>query len=822
MVTGFSYIARPRLTSALLERGRFVGVTGPIGAGKTALLEELRESSGDSQSICLVVLCNARASRVEIWYTAMTELSAAGSVSPVPFGAMHDNRVDRWIDQIASIRDPLILCFDGLESREADFDIRGLLDRNPNLRVIATSRTGGRFDHTAAFSDSYVLTCTDLLFTESEAALFLKARTGKDVDLQARMLPAQAVAASIAIMNGRRVRSATEVADVYLDTLTRNPADADPYLREVLAALAVPSSADGDLIRHLVGDHMNCCEVAEEMGVLATSHESGQNYSVVEPYRQILRTELAETDPARFVELNLVAARWAFDQANWSEAFFRSLNAENYHLATEVLKFDNSMLLPETRAELISQLEHMSVQDRGRFPMLSLVLGVAYLAEGAFRRAQVNFGFSYRGAERRGDDSDPVERLILKGAQTMALRLGGRFRAAANAGREISAIVQGLRPSQLVSAQRGVYIALSGAVASMFLDGDIDGSLKLVRLASAVTSPGSTLLYFAYSLEAGILAFTGDIAGAKKVLARSDIVNTSPSVRGSYFGYFSQLARTLVALESFDIDSARASLDAISTDFSTVEFWPFELVASALVHLKMSKVDFALEEISASLRDGAHTPTSRTAMLWIRYTQALLLMAKGDYLNAGMLLEGNDDPHGVALNALRLVLTGEAEKGVISASRVFENDATPYRDRVIAAVAAAVGNHRLGDEENAANFASRLSVLCHVYGYATPLQWVPTDVCEWLADATGVTVPRLADTLFPSRESPQILLSPREREVLSAMADYENRPAVAEALHVSVNTVKTQMQSVYKKLDVSDWHAAVMRAAQLGLLPPRQ
>ena len=62
------------------------------------------------------------------------------------------------------------------------------------------------------------------------------------------------------------------------------------------------------------------------------------------------------------------------------------------------------------------------------------------------------------------------------------------------------------------------------------------------------------------------------------------------------------------------------------------------------------------------------------------------------------------------------------------------------------------------------------------------------------------------------------VLSPREREVLVLIADGLSAPDVARRLHVSPATVKTHLQSLYEKLQVSDRAAAVARAMRLGLL----
>ena len=61
-------------------------------------------------------------------------------------------------------------------------------------------------------------------------------------------------------------------------------------------------------------------------------------------------------------------------------------------------------------------------------------------------------------------------------------------------------------------------------------------------------------------------------------------------------------------------------------------------------------------------------------------------------------------------------------------------------------------------------------------------------------------------------------LTARERQVLSLLATPLSRREIGLQLHVSVNTIKTQQRSLYRKLGVVDRDAAVERARTLGLL----
>ncbi|PNG22681.1 response regulator transcription factor, partial [Streptomyces cahuitamycinicus] len=61
-------------------------------------------------------------------------------------------------------------------------------------------------------------------------------------------------------------------------------------------------------------------------------------------------------------------------------------------------------------------------------------------------------------------------------------------------------------------------------------------------------------------------------------------------------------------------------------------------------------------------------------------------------------------------------------------------------------------------------------------------------------------------------------LSARERDVLRRLAEMRSTEEIATDLHVSVNTVKTHLKSIYRKLAVSRRGDAVRRAREARIL----
>ena len=62
------------------------------------------------------------------------------------------------------------------------------------------------------------------------------------------------------------------------------------------------------------------------------------------------------------------------------------------------------------------------------------------------------------------------------------------------------------------------------------------------------------------------------------------------------------------------------------------------------------------------------------------------------------------------------------------------------------------------------------------------------------------------------------VLSPREREILGLIATGKTIPAMASQLFLAPSTIKTHVQRLYEKLEVSDRAAAVAEAMRRGLL----
>jgi len=105
----------------------------------------------------------------------------------------------------------------------------------------------------------------------------------------------------------------------------------------------------------------------------------------------------------------------------------------------------------------------------------------------------------------------------------------------------------------------------------------------------------------------------------------------------------------------------------------------------------------------------------------------------------------------------------------------------------------------------------------------TPAQRVVDAICE-VHDGGSVIQPRLARRLLMhfqnvrGEDAPR--LTPRETEILTLIAKGLSNRTAAETLGLSRATVRTHLEHIYAKLDVSNRTEAVTEAIRRGLIDP--
>jgi LuxR family maltose regulon positive regulatory protein len=91
---------------------------------------------------------------------------------------------------------------------------------------------------------------------------------------------------------------------------------------------------------------------------------------------------------------------------------------------------------------------------------------------------------------------------------------------------------------------------------------------------------------------------------------------------------------------------------------------------------------------------------------------------------------------------------------------------------------------------------------------------------EWLNPSSAAQPRPHANSAPAAADGPQVLqdLSDREMEVLRYLAEMLSTAEIAATMFISVNTVRTHIRSILRKLAVSRRNQAVRRARERGLL----
>jgi LuxR family maltose regulon positive regulatory protein len=115
--------------------------------------------------------------------------------------------------------------------------------------------------------------------------------------------------------------------------------------------------------------------------------------------------------------------------------------------------------------------------------------------------------------------------------------------------------------------------------------------------------------------------------------------------------------------------------------------------------------------------------------------------------------------------------------------------------------------HARGDPEGAEEAVKRARALIS--------QFVDPGMLPALLDSTERALHRAARR----KALPAGALTDRELAVLGMLPTRLTQQEIAQELYVSVNTVRTHIQGIYRKLGVASRQEAVTRARELGLLP---
>ncbi|NKG20036.1 helix-turn-helix transcriptional regulator [Paeniglutamicibacter terrestris] len=400
--------------------------------------------------------------------------------------------------------------------------------------------------------------------------------------------------------------------------------------------------------------------------------------------------------------------------------------------------------------------------------------------------------------------------------ETVNLRMSGLYIEAGTAAARLRATLhrgldaQRLNPAlvALTELQAGISLYLAGkdsearqAYESGFHWAQISG--KAVLLADVT---GKLAL---------LNVLEGDSAAAARWLAEHDATIGDVSCGRGLVARCATMARAYLALARLDYEGFEQTMDVLPPKPDHDEFWPVQAQQLALQKINVGNFEAAKTLISSLRAERRYTAASPLARRLFDDTLMLVEILQGGVMRRGGGAE-NRDPLLVALGHL---LNGNPDAALAALEDVPVTPGLRRRGNLALYLDLAARNpqgltpelvQRLQRLHQESGVLYELSILGMVPGWSEVGRSVVLEPEEF--QRLGYALD-LAPAPMPKRP----VLSAREQEVLRQLRAGMSRRQIAEAGYRSENTVKTQMRSLYRKLEASDMEHALDNARAWGL-----
>jgi LuxR family transcriptional regulator, maltose regulon positive regulatory protein len=552
-------------------------------------------------------------------------------------------------------------------------------------------------------------------------------------------------------------------------------------------------------------------------------------------FAELLRAELRHTARNRIGELHAHAAKWHFENRSPVDAVHHALAAGDLDLLTHCLVDGWFELVARTDAAFRGELlELVPEADIDASAPLSAVLATIEFINGNTRSGSRRLA---RARKAWPQTAEPPLQAVLVFAELLRSTNRGKFHETARLARKLLDLAEeGPFSSQAGATMQAIALAHLG-LAEVALghlveaETDLSEALEASRLADVPYAELAALGGMAWvQLIRGRLRRAARIARGAIELAQT---------RG--WEYSSQAAVSLTALalieyEWDDLDAADAHArelgdNARRVDDASGRVWAAAIQASLCLAGRGADVDLALERLLGASELGG--VESERLQRVVAVLKARLMAATSDHDGAAALVETAivEHPSSPGLHAARarlLLASGDAEGALTALSEPC--DAAYPTVAIEREVLRAVALRATGDGDAALAALEGALARAEPEGIRRPFLSTGRGVRDLLAEHLRKAVShrwfasellRNLDGDDGARVLPAELLEPlsvREGEVLRFLPTMMSNADIASELFVSVNTVKTHVKSIYRKLDATRRQDAVRRARQLHLL----
>jgi LuxR family maltose regulon positive regulatory protein len=862
-------VSRPRLLNALDEGTRrpLTLLSAPPGAGKTVLLGSWIAAGGPPGPVAWLSLDSADADRRRFWRAVLEATRRAGVDGALaPLATHAEPRIHLMVDALAAAiaerESPIVLVLDDYQEvgDTVSVDLDRLLRHPPAaLRVVIATRADpplhlGRLRLQDQLTE---IRAPELAFTPEETADMM---AGLEVAIGAghvhRLWEHTEGWVGALRLAALSLRGHPEPERFVDDFAGDDRAVSDYLLSEVMSTVSqedrrfllrtsVVDVLNGELADALTDGadgHRRLAQLARSGALIAPIDRRGEWYRYHALFGELLRAELRSDRALDVSDLHRRAAWWLAEYGDDARALHHAVDGGAWDLAARLAgeRWVDLTIRGEIGA-LRPLIERLPATRTGSNPELALAMASAELERGHDRDAA---GLLERAAG--GIDRVPPERRARFAVSTSALelyvsRLRGDLGSALQSGREL--VERGTLEADAVDPDLRALALTNLGIAELWAGEANAAETHLASARGVAAEAGQDWLVLIAIAHQALLAGTLDDYARSARLAREAIaLAESRSWERTWPAGGAYLALATAEFLGDRIDAATEALEAAQDALAGASERPLR-AALALMRAGVLRAHGELETALAVLSAGAEELGDWPLLSVIRdhfaVVEAAIRAELGDHDRAVRLLRGGDgqSPSSLpAAAALAQIQLGDGD-GAGARETLAAWTAQLIDERSPASVQGwlvdAMVHHTEADHEAAAASLERALERAEPSGlrwtaltfgrsirpllqrqlrHGTAHRAMVGELLDALERADGSPAPRAKLVIEP--------LSPRERAVLRFLPTMMSNQEIAAELFVSVNTVKTHLKAIYRKLDVADRREAVRRARMLELLAP--
>ena len=864
-------VPRPRIECLIAEgvRGPLTTVTGPPGAGKTMAITLWAAARTEPGTVVWVTLDEYDNRPRAFWSYVVAALRQAGIAVPrVSSAGARGNAVDhafllRLASVLAAQDPPVVMVIDDIHLLTDADTLDGLAyvlwNAKPGLRLVASSRMdpllplhryrlNGELTEVRADDLAFSVTESGRLMAQhgltlSEAAL--ESLTGRTegwaaglrlaaISLEGHPDPEQFV---------KEFDAENGAVTSYLvdEVLNAQPAP----IRDFLLRTSILYRVNADLGREL-GDDEQAPDVLQALAETnAFVRPLGHGWYRYHPlFAAVLRLKLRRECPGRLPDLHQRAARWCRQRGWLADAVRHAGASGDWQLAARVAVDELAIaqiIEPQGNQLLADEFRRMS-RDRAATEPQSLLVAAALELSGAGSGSCVT---SLEAAENILDDlpaDDEVPaRLAAAQIRLTISRRTGDLEAATAASAQAEALLEQI-PEHLLARHPGIRArVLAGRGAVHLWAGQLDKAADIFKAGLAAADDAESIyeradclgyLAFVEALR-GRLSHAAELAGeAAKTAEDSSDGIAEPTLAASIALAYVHLERNEVQQSDVQLVLAGAALRARPDKLMNA----VASLVTARRRLAEGRAGAASETVSRALQ--GWSPPS-----WLEHRLTLLearaCAVAGDIKSAVSAatragrqskadaavavayawLAANDIPAARAAMTTVVAAAGEpgdqvSLEGWLVNARLCYSSGDAACGRRSLELALGMGKQ----EQIRLPFAMERTWIRPVLRRDPDLAQTYPHLLEPGIGRPGVVVPARQDAAGEPMPLVVERLSAREREVIQHLAGMLSTAEIASEMYISVNTVKTHLRSIYRKLSAAHRGEAVRRARQLELI----